>query len=255
MTARARRVAAVAALLTALLAGCMPDPVTEQARAVRDLWSQFLIASVLVGGTVWILITFALVRYRRPRGAGEAVAAMPGQTHGSTRLEVAWTAIPIVIILVLFGLTMGALGRIDARSPGATTVQVEAFRWQWRFDYPGSGVSVVGGPTTPAEMVVPAGEPIHIVLTSVDVAHSFYVPQFLFKRDAIPGKPNEFDVTINEPGVYRGQCAEFCGVFHARMLLDVRAVTRTEFEAWLATAPRPSLPPIALPSTSAGTAP
>jgi cytochrome c oxidase subunit 2 len=255
MNVRGRRVAAVGALLTALVAGCMPDPVTEQARAVRDLWSQFLIASVLVGGTVWVLITVALVRYRRPRRAPDAVAEMPRQTHGSTRLEIAWTAIPIVIILVLFALTMGALGRIDARSPGSVTVQVDAFRWQWRFDYPGTGVSVVGGPDTPAELIVPAGEPIHFVLTSSDVDHSFYVPQFLFKRDAIPGFPNQFDITIDEPGVYRGQCAEFCGVFHARMLLSVRALSRADFDAWLATAPRSSLAPIPLPSGVAEDAP
>jgi cytochrome c oxidase subunit 2 len=246
----ALRRAVAAAVLGAVVGGCMPDPVTDQARAVRDLWSQFLIASILVGGTVWVLITFAVLRYRRPRRADQLADDMPRQTHGSTRLEVAWTAIPIAIILVLFALTMGALGRIDARSPGATTVEVTAFRWQWRFDYAGTGVTVVGGPDTPAEMVVPAGEPIHIVLTSIDVAHAFYVPQFLFKRDAIPGYPNQFDITIDEPGSYRGQCAEFCGVFHARMLLSVRAVTRPEYEAWLATAPRPSLPPITAPSGS-----
>jgi cytochrome c oxidase subunit 2 len=233
----------------------MPDPVTDQARAVRDLWSQFLIASILVGGTVWVLITFAVLRYRRPRRADQLADDMPRQTHGSTRLEVAWTAIPIAIILVLFALTMGALGRIDARSPGSVTVQVDAFRWQWRFDYPGTGVSVVGGPDTPAELIVPAGEPIHFVLTSSDVDHSFYVPQFLFKRDAIPGFPNQFDITIDEPGVYRGQCAEFCGVFHARMLLSVRALSRADFDAWLATAPRSSLAPIPLPSGVAEDAP
>jgi cytochrome c oxidase subunit 2 len=83
-------------------------------------------------------------------------------------------------------------------------------------------------------MVVPAGEPIHIVLTATDVIHSFYVPQFLFKRDAIPGRPNEFDLTIDEPGAYGGQCAEFCGVFHDRMTLTVRAVTRPQYDAWLA---------------------
>jgi len=114
---------------------------------------------------------------------------------------------------------------------------VTAFRWQWEFDYPGSGVRVIGGPDVPAEMVVPAGEPIHIVLTATDVAHAFFVPAFLFKRDAIPGRVNEFDVTINEPGAYGGQCAEFCGVFHDRMLLTVRAVTRPDYDAWLAAQP------------------
>jgi cytochrome c oxidase subunit 2 len=103
-------------------------------------------------------------------------------------------------------------------------------------------------------MVVPAGEPIHILLTSVDVNHAFYVPAFLFKRDAIPGHPNEFDVTITEPGDYNGQCAEFCGVFHDRMLLTVRAVSRPDFDAWLAA--RQSAPPsAAAPSAPASPAP
>jgi cytochrome c oxidase subunit 2 len=101
---RAAGPVAVALIVATLVAGCMPDPVTEQARAVRDLWSQFLIASVLVGGTVWILITFALLRYRHPRRADGLEAAAPRQSLGSTRLEVAWTVIPIVIILILFGL-------------------------------------------------------------------------------------------------------------------------------------------------------
>jgi cytochrome c oxidase subunit 2 len=83
-------------------------------------------------------------------------------------------------------------------------------------------------------MVVPVGEPIHIVLTSADVDHAFYVPQFLFKRDAIPGHPNQFDVTITDPGTYNGQCAEFCGIYHDRMLLSVQAVSRAEYDTWLA---------------------
>ena len=89
-------------------------------------------------------------------------------------------------------------------------------------------------------MVVPVGEPVHVLLTSDDVIHSFYVPAFLFKRDAIPGHPTEFDFTVDEPGGYGGQCAEFCGVYHDRMLLTVRAVTRPEFESWLAGHAAPS---------------
>jgi len=237
--------------LALAVAGCMPAPVTEQAAAVRDLWTQFLVAAALVGGLVWALITVAIVRFRRRSRVttdGDA-ATLPPQTHGSTRLEVAWTAAPIVIVLILFWLTLGALGRIDARSPGGITIDVTAYRWQWRFDYRDRGVTVDGGPDVDAEMVVPVGEPIHIVLTSADVAHAFYVPQFLFKRDAIPGRSTEFEVTIPEPGTFRGQCAEFCGIFHDRMLLTVRAVSATDFAAWLATATSGS------PAPSASAAP
>jgi cytochrome c oxidase subunit 2 len=229
-----RRESALAALaLPIVLAGCMPTGVTEQSRAVTTLWAQFLVAAALVGGTVWVLITVMLLRYRR-RSADPAVIQAPAAPTDSRPVELAWTAVPIVIVLILFGLTLVALGTVDARSPSRVTVDVTAFRWQWRFDYEGTPVRVVGDPDTVARMVVPVGEPIHIVLTSADVDHAFYVPQFLFKRDAIPGHPNEFDVTITDPGTYNGQCAEFCGIYHDRMLLSVQAVSRAEYDAWLA---------------------
>jgi cytochrome c oxidase subunit 2 len=239
-----------------LLSGCLPAPATQQARAVTDLWTVFIVAAAVVGALVWGLITFDILRYRRK--AADATKIQP-QIHDAPRLEIAWTAGPIILVLILFWLTLGALDRIDARDPGKVTVDVTAFRWQWKFDYPGTDVSVTGGPDTPAEMVVPAGEPIHIVLTATDVAHAFFVPAFLFKRDAIPGRPNEFDLTIDAPGAYGGQCAEFCGVFHDRMLLTVRAVTRPEYDAWLAAkqaASRASAgPSSAAPSASGSSAP
>lgn len=219
------------ALLGVVVGGCLAAPATEQAHAVTELWTWFVGAAAAVATLVWGLISIAIVRFRRrPRDAG----TVPDQIQDAPRLEVAWTVGPIVLVLLLFWLTLGALDRIDARSPSRVSVEVTAFRWQWRFDYPASGVSVVGGPDTTPEMVVPVGEPVHIVLTSADVDHAFYVPAFLFKRDAIPGQPNEFDVTITDPGNYRGQCAELCGVFHDRMMLTVRAVSRPEFDAWLA---------------------
>ena len=247
---RAASTAPVAVAIATLVAGCLPAPKTQEAEAVSTLWTQFVIAAAVVGGLVWGLITIAIVRFRRrPRDAG----TVPPQIGHATWLEAVWTAFPILTILVLFGLTLGALGKVDARAQAATrvTVNVVAYRWQWRFDYPDSGVTVSGGADQPAEMVVPAGEPIHLALTSADVAHAFFVPAFLFKRDAIPGRTNEFDVTITEPGSYGGQCAEFCGVFHDRMLLVVRAVPRPEFEAWLAAQPRPS----GGPSDAASSAP
>ena len=236
-----------AAACAVLLGGCLPAPRTTQAQAVSDLWTQFVIAAAIVGGLVWTLITVALLRYRRRPGDEETV---PPQIGHVTWLEVVWTALPIVTILVLFGLTLGTLGKVDAiAATSPVTVNVTAFRWQWRFDYAGTDVSVIGGPETPAEMVVPVGEPVHIVLTAADVDHSFYVPAFLFKRDAIPGRPNQFDLTITDPGSYSGQCAEFCGVFHDRMTLIVRAVTRPEFDAWLGAAER-GQPPSPAPASN-----
>ncbi|HEY7131966.1 MAG TPA: cytochrome c oxidase subunit II [Candidatus Limnocylindrales bacterium] len=227
--------------LAGAVSGCLPAPTTLEGRAVTDLWTQFLIAAGIVGGIVWALMTFALIRYRR---RPKDTAVVPPQESGTPRLEIVWTAIPIVIVLALFGLTMVALGRVDARDPSArVTVDVLAYRWTWSFTYAGTGVTIAGTPDEAPELVLPTGEPIRIVLSSADVAHSFYVPAFLFKRDAIPGQPNEFDLNITDAGTYRGQCAEFCGVFHDRMMLSVRAVSRAEFDTWLAAQPRFSAAP------------
>lgn len=213
-----------------LVAGCLPAPATSQARAVTDLWTIFVVAAALVGILVWGLITIAILRYRRHGQGG----GRPPQTASALPIEIAWTVGPILLVLFLFASTVVALGQIDAVGPTRVTVAVNAFRWQWQFTYRGTGVSIVGTRDTPAEMVVPVGEPIHIVLTSSDVIHAFYVPEFLFQRDAIPGHPSDFDFTVEQAGTYNGQCAEFCGVYHDQMLLSVRAVSRPEFDAWLA---------------------
>jgi cytochrome c oxidase subunit 2 len=93
---------------------------------------------------------------------------------------------------------------------------------------------------TGPELVVPVGETVQVTITGDDVVHAFFVPQFLFKRDAIPGRETTFQFTVDEPGTYRGQCAEFCGVGHPQMPFTVRAVPRADYESWLATAPRPA---------------
>ncbi|HET8784610.1 MAG TPA: cytochrome c oxidase subunit II, partial [Candidatus Limnocylindrales bacterium] len=178
----------------------------------------------------WTLVTLAIVRRRREPG-------LPRQIHGDIRIEIIWTSIPIVIVLGLFAGTLGTLNVIDARSPEAgVDVIVTAFRWQWRFDYPTESVTIVGTPEHLPELVVPVDEPVHVALTAPagDVDHAFFVPQFLFKRDAIPGRTSTFDFTVEEAGTYRGQCAEFCGTYHAQMLFSVRAVSADEYRAWLA---------------------
>lgn len=229
---RSDRTFAILLALTVLaLAGCLPTSVTRQGRVVNDLWTSFLVPAIAVAAIVWGLTTFAILRYRQ---RGPTSRELPPQTTGDRRFEIAWTVIPIATVLALFWLTLGALARIDERTPGGVNVAITAFRWQWQFDYPDDGVMLVGLPDAPAEMVVPVGEPVHVTLTSPDVIHSFYVPAFLFKRDATPGRPTEFEFTVEEPGAYGGQCAEFCGVGHAAMKLTVRAVSRADYEAWLA---------------------
>jgi cytochrome c oxidase subunit II len=214
-----------------VVAGCLPSSVTDQGRVVNDLWNVFLVPAIAVAVLVWGLISIAILRFRR---RASTPPGPPPQIAGHTGLEVVWTVIPIAIVAVLFILTVGAVNQIYGRTAGGIDVNVTAFRWQWQIDYPADDVSVVGLPDVPAEMVVPVGEPVHVTLTSPDVIHSFYVPLFLFKRDAIPGRPNTFEFTVQEEGTYRGQCAEFCGVNHDLMTFSVKAVPRGDYDAWLA---------------------
>ncbi|HEY6057368.1 MAG TPA: cytochrome c oxidase subunit II [Candidatus Limnocylindrales bacterium] len=211
--------------------GCMPEAATEQGRRIGDLYRVFLGAGIVVALLVWGLATFAVLRYRR-RGQDDE---LPRQVSGSLRLEAIWTGIPLVTVVALFGLTLLTLNAVNARSPDpGVDLRVTAFRWGWQAEYPGRAVTLTGLPDRPLEIVVPVGQAIHVTLASADVIHAFFVPRFLFKRDAIPGREASFDLRVEQPGSYPGTCAEFCGVYHDRMPFSVRAVGAAEFDAWLA---------------------
>jgi cytochrome c oxidase subunit 2 len=126
------------------------------------------------------------------------------------------------------------LDDVQRRSNQPLELEVEAFRWGWRFAYPAEGVVLEGVLDPGPQAVVPVGRPVQVTLTSNDVIHSFYVPKFLYKRDAIPGRTQVFELTVEREGLYTGQCAEFCGLFHARMPFSIRAVSEADFEDWLA---------------------
>jgi cytochrome c oxidase subunit II len=223
---------AVTALALAA-AGCTPRSVTEQGRAIYDLYNLFLYTAAVVFLIVSALVIWSVVRYRR-RGDD-----LPTQTHGNNKLEIAWTLIPTVIVLVLFVFTIQAQNRVlDDSGQADVNLTVTAFQWSWRFTYEGTGAEVVGTPETVPEMVVPVGARVRVKLVSADVVHSFYVPQTLFKRQAIPGTVNQFDLTFDKVGLYHGQCTQFCGLQHTDMTYRVRVVTQGEYQSWLAAAAR-----------------
>ncbi len=246
----------IAPLLLVVLAGCAmvpPTPETKQAKEVFVLYAIVLGMGAVVFVGVEGFILYSIVRYRRRDDR------LPTQVHGNNRIELLWTAIPTVIVLVLFVLSTLTLNSIEARSasPGVN-VEVNGFQWQWTFHYldkdadPKNDLSITGTPAAPPVMVVPVGEPIHLILRSNDVIHAFYVPQFLVKRDVIPvgeGRaPNTLEFTISDVGTYAGQCAEFCGDLHSRMTFRVQAMTRADYDAWYAAAkaggpPVPSVSP------------
>ena len=209
-----------------LAAACTPTSVTEQGRTIHGLYNFFMWIAAVVFLLVSGLILWSVVRYRRRDDQ------LPEQIHGSNRLELLWTVIPTVLVAVLIVATVQAQDKVLHRSPDAVPLKVTGFQWSWQFDYP-EGVRVIGQPKQRPTMVVPVGRPIQIELVSVDVVHSFYVPRTLFKRQAIPGFPNHFELTFDQLGTYPGQCAQFCGVAHADMLFDVRVVSQSEFESWL----------------------
>jgi cytochrome c oxidase subunit 2 len=207
-----------------------PPPVTQQGRHILDLYNFVFWVAVAIFVVVELLIVIAVLRYRRRSDV------LPKQTHGNFLLEVAWTLIPAIIVVVLFVFSMDTLGKVEAKSDTtAVTVDVTGFQWQWTFEYKAEGLPAYTGQGTQGpEMVLPVGEPVRINLHSRDVIHAFYVPVFLYKKDVVPGRINSFDVQIDTPGTYAGQCAEFCGLEHADMFYTVRAVPRAEYDAWVA---------------------
>jgi cytochrome c oxidase subunit II len=230
--ALAARWLAVAALVL-VAAGCVPQSVTEEGQAVYSLYNLFLYIAAVVFVVVSGLVIWSVVRYRRRDDE------LPKQTHGNNRLELMWTLIPTVIVLVLFVFTLQAQDRVlDQSGDADVDLTVTAFQWSWRFTYEGTGAEVVGSPQTIPEMVVPVGQTIRVKLISADVVHSFYVPQTLFKRQAIPGVTNEFDLTFEKTGLFHGQCTQFCGLQHTDMVFRVRVVTQGEYQSWLAAATR-----------------
>ena len=255
---RRRRLCALvgAAVLPVVLGGCQVPTflgyrgATTQAHDEFNLYAGTFIAAIVVGVLVGLLILWSVVRYRRRSDQ------MPRQFQYHIPLEITYTIIPIVIVLVIFGFTAVTENRIDAVAvKPAQTVDVYGFQWGWEFDYPGTHVTIRGettndpdpvGPTGPQGppcapavdclgpgLVVPAGQTVQIDLRSRDVVHGFYVPEFNFSRYAQPGVLNVFDITVQKSGVYRAQCTQFCGLYHSIMLFHVVALPPDQFQAWL----------------------
>jgi cytochrome c oxidase subunit 2 len=222
-----------------LVSGCLPTPATSQARQIAWLYQLFMIIAAVVFLVVWGLLTWSVLRYRAGRRRGADTDALPHQTRGNSLVELTWTAIPAATIAVLFAVTVVVLGSVQSRSAQpAVEIRVEGFRWGWSFSYAREGVVVTGSGIPGPEAVVPAGEPLLFTVSASDVIHSFYVPSFLAKYDAIPGRDQQFEVTIEQPGSYGGQCAEFCGLLHSQMPFTVRAVTPADYATWVEAQPR-----------------
>jgi cytochrome c oxidase subunit 2 len=175
-----------------------------------------------------------MVRFRHRPGAPE-----PPQIHGNTRLELAWTAAPALLLLVLYILTVKTMATVEAQPENELRVRVIAHQWWWEFQYPELGI------VTANELQLPVGQPVRLELESADVAHNFWIPQFGWKKDNTPNHVVPIHVTVDQPGVYDGSCNEFCGVQHAWMRVRAIATSPEQFQTWVARNQQPA--PSAVP--------
>lgn len=233
---------AIAGVLVLLgLAGCsgqgarfgLPEPASEQAPAMGNLWVGFWVTALVIGALVWGLILWSVIRYRRK----DDDAPAPRQTKYHLPLELLYTLVPFLIIGVLFLYTVRVFDEVlDQSEDPDLVVDVIGQKWSWTFNYHGAddpqvGVDAheVGTVEKIPELYLPVNKRVRFNLDSADVIHSFWVPAFYFKMDVIPGHPNSFDVTPNKEGVYDGKCAELCGELHAAMIFKVHVVSEEEY--------------------------
>jgi cytochrome c oxidase subunit 2 len=238
-------------LLTLVLISCSPDHYPQTTLLPRGDFAK--VADDLLDVTVkWALLVFVLVEgvliYAIFRFRGKPGDPEPHQTHGNTTVEIIWTVIPALILAAIAVPTVKAIFQTNATpEKDALTIEVVGHQWWWEFRYPEYNL------TTANEIHIPLGRTVSLRMTSTDVLHSFWVPQFAAKRDVFANRETRMWFKAEAEGDYPGQCAEFCGIQHARMGYRIRAQKPEEFRAWVAhmqtLAPKP--PPGTKPAPGA----
>ncbi|MEZ5564138.1 MAG: cytochrome c oxidase subunit II [Gammaproteobacteria bacterium] len=237
----------------------MTRGVTSTANEAYDLHMLGLWVSTIAGVIVFAVIIYAMVAFRKSKGA------VPATFTHSTKAEVIWTTIPALVLVFLVYETAPALIRLDDTRNSGMTLKITGYQWKWQYEYMGTDYSFFSTLTEssnaarqlnsgidPASvehylldvdnpLVLPVGVKIRYLLTANDVLHAWWVPAFGIKKDAVPGYINEGWFKVDEPGIYRGQCAELCGKDHGFMPIVVHAVPKDEFDAWLASKKTPAV--------------
>jgi cytochrome c oxidase subunit 2 len=240
MTGRIRRLAMKSLIaLPLLLTACgqdLPqdslDPAGPEARTIDALFNPVFWIAVGVFILVEGLLVVALIKFRHRPGR-----PVPHQVHGNKRLEVAWTIAPAVLLAGIAIPTIFTIFSLSGRPAGALEIRVTGHQFWWEIEYPGMRV------VTANEVHIPTDRPVYITLSSNDVIHSFWVPRLAGKQDLRPGFETHLTVQADDPGVYLGQCAEFCGASHANMRFRVVAQTAQDFDAWVQRQLQPAAPP------------
>jgi cytochrome c oxidase subunit II len=222
-------------------------PVSTPAQLVFELSLLVLAITAAIFVVVAGLLVYSIVRFRRRYGDD---GREPPQMYGSNQVELAWTVVPLLIVFVLFLATTRTIIAVQHAEPppDALNVAVVGHQWWWEFRYPKLGI------VTANELHVPVSDPVNrrptvLTLLSDDVVHSFWVPRLAGKTDVVPNRENHMWIEPREPGLYVGQCAEYCGTQHAYMLLRVIVHPKDEFERWVAGQQKP---PVVDPGVRAG---
>lgn len=209
---------------TALAAPPSPlDPASPAARSIANLHSITLVIATIVFLIVCGLLVYSLIRFRRKSDNDPE----PDQSfHGNTTLEVIWTIIPVGILATLLVLTYQTMRDIDPNRPTQMTVRVIGKQWLWEIQYPDRGIKLTN------EMRVPVNTDIKVEITSQDVIHSFWIPQMGGKKDAVPGYLTSTWFKADRLGSFHGQCAEYCGLGHSQMPINLVVLDQASFDTW-----------------------
>lgn len=232
----------------ALLGGCARNapqdtfqPEGENARKIQNLQLPVFIVAGIVGVIVFGVIIFVVIRFR-DRGQ-----EMPKQTHGKPWLEIVLTIIPALILIGVGVPTVSTVFSLAKSSDTQCVVNVTGQQWWWEYEYPVQncgGVEITDPLVTSGELVLPTKVHVLLRITSNDVIHSYWIPKLNGKRDAVPGRIHPLRMEADHPGIYEGQCTEFCGLSHARMRMDAVGLLPADFGTWvaeqLAPAPKPT---------------
>ncbi|HEY9555410.1 MAG TPA: cytochrome c oxidase subunit II [Acidimicrobiales bacterium] len=230
-----RRVrASLLAPLVLFLASCAKDapldsldPAGPRAKSIDDLQNPVFAIAGVVFLAVNLGVLFLAWKFKRRKDDH----TLPHQTHGNTKLELGWTILPALLLAGIGGASVLTLLDLEEKPDDSMQVTVVGQQWWWEYQYDvdGDGETDI---TTANDLVIPAGRNIDLDIESRDVIHSFWIPRLNGKRDAVPGRSHPLQMSADEPGVYRGQCTEFCGLSHGYMRMRVVALEPSEFEAW-----------------------
>lgn len=215
--------------------GSIFNAAAPHAQAISDLFVITLWICAVIFALVAAGVGYSLVRYRWREGTAE-----PVQLAGNKTVEIIWTVIPFLIVVVLFGLTVHAMQKSDPPAAPAPDLVVIGHQWWWEIRDPKLGYVAAN------EIHIPVGRPLSVRLDTVDVLHEFWVPQLTRKMTTVPGAGNHVWMQADKPGVYQGVCSEFCGTQHAWMRFEVIAESQADYEAWVRqqqqAAPAPATP-------------